>query len=197
MGLFRLMSHYFSRLGESLGKTSTKYSAHASRPRELYVQQQIHYFLELTNDEDPLHDHVHHDGGLPLLLDLDRHDVFALRAVFRCRRRSAAASVPGVVAADDAAGADEVDGGEDVGVAEDGVVEGGVVGDDDGHVDGGEEDEDVPARLEDAVVGEHPAGLLGDGGLVLGERLNVGGWRAQEGLWRKKDNKGYQGWFYL
>lgn len=134
----------------------------------------------LTDDEDPLHDNVHHDGGLLLLLHLHGHDVLALRPVFRSRSRRAPApaSVPGVVAADDAAGADEVDGGEDVGVAEDGVVEGGVVGDDDGHVDGGEEDEDVPARLEDAVVREHPARLLRHGGLVLRQRLDVGCGRA-------------------
>ena len=58
-------------------------------------------------------------------------------------------------------------------VAADGVVEGGVVGDHDGHVDGGEEDEKVPAGLGDTVVRENPAGLFGHGRFVLGQRLNV------------------------
>ena len=43
-----------------------------------------------------------------------------------------------------------------------GPVEGGVVGDDDCHVYGGQNDHDVPETLEVAVVREHKLWFLGD-----------------------------------
>ena len=65
------------------------------------------------------------------------------------------------------------------------LVEGGVEGDGDGDEDGGEEDEDVPARLGRAVVAEHPLGALRHRRLVLGQRLDVGGRRAEQRLQRQ------------
>ena len=65
-------------------------------------------------------------------------------------------------------------------------MEGCVEGDSDGDEDGGEEDEDVPARLGHAVVTEHPLGALRHRRLVLGQRLDVGGRRAQQRLQARK-----------
>lgn len=44
-----------------------------------------------------------------------------------------------------------------------------VVGDGDGHVEGGQQDEPVPEGLEDAVVEQDEAGLLHRGHFVLGD----------------------------
>ena len=65
------------------------------------------------------------------------------------------------------------------------LMEGGVEWDGDGDEDGGEEDEDVPARLGHAVVAEHPPGALRHRRLVLGQRLDVGGRRAEQRLQRQ------------
>ena len=54
------------------------------------------------------------------------------------------------------------------------AVEGGVVGDDEGDVDGGDDDDHVPQTLQVAVVGEHQLGLLGRCCFVFRQRL-VGG----------------------
>ena len=67
------------------------------------------------------------------------------------------------------------------------LVEGGVERDGDGDEDGGEEDEDVPARLGHAVVAEHPPGALRHRRLVLGQRLDVGGRRAEQRLQSAKE----------
>ena len=63
-----------------------------------------------------------------------------------------------------------------------GFVEGGVKRDGDGDEDGGEEDEDVPARLGHAVVAQHPPRPLRHRRLVLGQRLDVGRRRREQGL---------------
>ena len=56
------------------------------------------------------------------------------------------------------------------------VEEGGVVGHHDGDVEGGEEDNQVPAGLEHPVVGEDEARLLNAGRFVLRQ------WRGGVGL---------------
>lgn len=55
-----------------------------------------------------------------------------------------------------------------------GVNEAGVVGHDDGYVEGGDQDQPIPAGLEHAVVRQDEAGLLEGAGLVFGQR-SVGG----------------------
>ena len=49
-----------------------------------------------------------------------------------------------------------------------------VVGHGDGHVEGGQQDQPIPAGLERAVVKEDEAGLLDVGHLVLRHRVGVG-----------------------
>ena len=56
------------------------------------------------------------------------------------------------------------------------VMECSIVRHHNGHINGGQEDQDVPAGLEHAIVAEDPARLLGGRCLVLGKRLDVGGW---------------------
>lgn len=49
-----------------------------------------------------------------------------------------------------------------------------VVGDGDGYVEGGQQDQPIPAGLERTVVQEDEAGLLDVSHLVLGDRVGVG-----------------------
>ena len=60
-------------------------------------------------------------------------------------------------------------------------MEGGVVRYDDGHVNGGQKNDDVPTGLEEAVVAEYPTRALGRRSLVLGKGLDVGSrrWATQ------------------
>ena len=55
-----------------------------------------------------------------------------------------------------------------------------VVGYDDGDVDGGQEDAEVPRRLWQAPVAQHQPRALGYHRLVLGQGLYLGRWRAQQ-----------------
>ena len=54
-------------------------------------------------------------------------------------------------------------------------IEGGVVRYDDGYVDGGEDDDDVPETLDIPVVRKYKLGFLGDGGLIFRQWLYVMG----------------------
>ena len=48
-----------------------------------------------------------------------------------------------------------------------GSIEGGVVGNDDGDVDGGHDDDDVPQAFQVSVMGKHELWLLGSGCFVF------------------------------
>ena len=61
-----------------------------------------------------------------------------------------------------------------------GTIEGGVVRYDDGYVDGGEDDDDVPETLDIPVVRKYKLGFLGDGGLIFRQWLYV--MRGQSGV---------------
>ena len=54
-------------------------------------------------------------------------------------------------------------------------IEGGVVGDDDRYVDGGEDDDDVPQTFDVPVMRKYKLGLLGYGGLIFRQWLYVMG----------------------
>ena len=61
-------------------------------------------------------------------------------------------------------------------------MEGCIIRHNNSHVNGGHEDEDIPAGLEHAIMAEDPTRLLGHRALILGQRLYVGGWRAEQGV---------------
>ena len=59
-------------------------------------------------------------------------------------------------------------------------IEGGVVRYDDGYVDGGEDDDDVPQTLDIPVMRKYKLGFLGYGRLILRQWLYV--MRGQSGI---------------
>ena len=124
--------------------------------------------MELTDYKDGLYNYVHDHGGLLLLLGdaVLGHAVVAVAAVVVVVVSVVVAAVVVVVSQVPPAvvrrhhhrvSPDHVNVASEV-VAFDGLEEGSVVRDHDGHVDGGQEDGDVPAGLVDAVVAQNPSG---------------------------------------